>query len=266
MEIISYKLPDFEGPLDLLLFLVQKNKLNIYDIPISQVLEQYMAAIQQMKDYNMDVASEFLEMAARLVHIKSVMLLPRYEEETEELKRELTGQLIEYQLCQQMARRLAVDYVGGDLFVRQPQEIEPDLTYRRAHKPEEMLDAYLAAAGRGKRRLPPPVQAFRGIVARKIVSVSSRITYVLRRLYSRRSVRYASLFEKAESKSEMVATFLALLELIKSKRIRVDGDDGCQQVQMRPQEEWDTAVPEDMSEEERQAMDVPLPQEVTNGN
>ncbi len=266
METISYKLPDFEGPLDLLLFLVQKNKLNIYDIPISQVLEQYMAAIQQMKDYNMDVASEFLEMAARLVHIKSVMLLPRYEEETEELKRELTGQLIEYQLCQQMARRLAVDYVGGDLFVRQPQEIEPDLTYRRAHKPEEMLDAFLAAAGRGKRRLPPPVQAFRGIVARKIVSVSSRITYVLRRLYSRRSVGYASLFEKAESKSEMVATFLALLELIKSKRIRVDGDDGCQQVQMRPQEEWDTAVPEDMSEEERQAMHVPLPQEVTNGN
>ena len=67
METISYKLPDFEGPLDLLLFLVQKNKLNIYDIPISQVLEQYLAAIQQMKDYNMDVASEFLEMAARLV-------------------------------------------------------------------------------------------------------------------------------------------------------------------------------------------------------
>ena len=61
METISYKLPDFEGPLDLLLFLVQKNKLNIYDIPISQVLEQYLAAIQQMKDYNMDVASELLE-------------------------------------------------------------------------------------------------------------------------------------------------------------------------------------------------------------
>ena len=100
METISYKLPDFEGPLDLLLFLVQKNKLNIYDIPIAQVLEQYLEAIQQMKDYNMDVATEFLEMASRLVHIKSVMLLPRYEEETEELKRELTGQLIEYQLCQ----------------------------------------------------------------------------------------------------------------------------------------------------------------------
>ncbi len=257
METISYKLPDFEGPLDLLLFLVQKNKLNIYDIPIAQVLEQYLAAIQQMKEYNMDVASEFLEMAARLVHIKSVMLLPRYEEETEELKRELTGQLIEYQLCQQMARRLAVDYVGGDLFVREPEEVEPDLTYRRAHKPEEMLDAYLAAAGRGKRKLPPPVQAFKGIVARKVVSVSSRITYVLRRLYTRRSVSYTSLFEKAESKSELVATFLALLELIKSKRIRVDGDLDSQQVQMRPQDEWDTTVPEEFDEEKQDAATVP---------
>ncbi len=256
METISYKLPDFEGPLDLLLFLVQKNKLNIYDIPISQVLEQYLAAIQQMKDYNMDVASEFLEMAARLVHIKSVMLLPKYEEETEELRRELTGQLIEYQLCQQMARRLAADYVGGDLFVRTPEEIAPDLTYRRQHKPEEMLDAYLSAAGRGKRRMPPPAQAFSGIVARKIVSVSSRITYVLRRLYTRKAVSYGSLFRKAESKSELVATFLALLELIKSKRIRVDGEGDSQQVQMRPPEEWDTSLPEDMSEEDRQAMAV----------
>ena len=268
MEIISYKLPDFEGPLDLLLFLVQKNKLNIYDIPIAQVLEQYLAAIEQMKEYDMDVASEFLEMAARLVHIKSVMLLPRYEEETEELKRELTGQLIEYQLCQQMARRLAMDYVGGDLFVRSPEDVEPDMTYRRAHRAEELLDAYLAAAGRGKRRLPPPVQAFSGIVSRKIVSVSSRITYVLRRLYTRRSVSYGSLFEKAESKSELVATFLALLELIKSKRIRIDGEGDGQQVQMRPPEQWDQTMPEDMSDEERQAMQTPLSGEelVQDGN
>ena len=254
METISYKLPDFEGPLDLLLFLVQKNKLNIYDIPIEQVLEQYLAAIRQMKEYDMDVASEFLEMAARLVHIKSVMLLPHYEEETEQLKRELTGQLIEYRLCQDMARRLATDYVGGDLFVRPAEEIAPDLTYRRTHRPQEMLEAYLSAAGRGKRRLPPSPKVFSGIVSRRIVSVSSRITYVLRRLYSHRRVSYDSLFEKAESKSELVATFLALLELIKSKRIRVDGEGSAQQVQMRPQAQWDTSLPEEMGEEEQQAM------------
>ena len=267
MESICYKVRDFEGPLDLLLFLVQKNKLNIYDIPIAEVLEQYLSAIQQMKDYNMDVASEFLEMAARLVHIKSVMLVPRYEDETEELKRELTGQLIEYQLCQQMARRLAIDYIGGDLFVREPTEIEPDMTYRRTHQPTEMLDAFLAAAGRGKRRLPPPAQAFSGIVARKIVSVSSRIAYVLRRLYTRKSVTYRSLFEKAESKSEMVATFLALLELIKSKRIRVDGEGAAQAVQMRPPEQWDTTMPEGDSEvQEDTADDLPRQEDENDGN
>ena len=266
METISYKLPDFEGPLDLLLFLVQKNKLNIYDIPISQVLEQYLAAIQQMQEYNMDVASEFLEMAARLVHIKSVMLLPRYEEETEELKRELTGQLIEYQLCQQMARRLAVDYVGGDLFVRDPEEVEPDLTYRRVHRSVEMLDAFLAAAGRGRRRLPPPVQAFSGIVARKIVPVSTKIAYVLRKLYTRTSVSYHSLFDKAESKSDLVATFLALLELIKSKRIRVDGEGEDQQVAMRPQDQWDTTIPEEFEESTQEgAPDAPR-EETEYGN
>lgn len=77
METISYKLPVFEGPLDLLLYLVQKNKLNIYDIPIAEVLEQYMETIRRMQEVDLDVASEFLDMAARLVQIKSSMLLPR---------------------------------------------------------------------------------------------------------------------------------------------------------------------------------------------
>ncbi|MBP3389392.1 MAG: segregation/condensation protein A [Clostridia bacterium] len=230
MEAISYKLPVFEGPLDLLLFLVQKNKLNIYDIPIAEILEQYMDTIRQMQETDMEVATEFLEMAARLVQIKSSMLLPRHEEETEQLKRELTGELIEYQLCRETAQRMSEHYLGGLLFVREPEEVEPDMTYRRHHLPLELTDAYLAAAGRGKRRLPPPVQAFKGIVARTIVSVSSRIVRVLRSLRQQNTVRYDSLFEQAESRSELVATFLALLELIKAKRIRVDGEGETQQV------------------------------------
>ena len=145
MEAISYKLPVFEGPLDLLLYLVQKNKLNILDIPIHEVLDQYMDAIRQMQDADLDVATEFLEMAARLVQIKSSMLLPRHEE-AEALRQELVGELIEYQLCQEAARRLALLHIGGDLFIREPEEIAPDLTYRRRHPPEVLADAYLAAA------------------------------------------------------------------------------------------------------------------------
>lgn len=87
------------------------------------------------------------------------------------------------------------------------------------HEPEELLDAYLAAAGRGRRKLPPPAKAFSGIVSRTIVSVSSRITYVLGRLYKGRQVTCRTLYEASRSRSEMVATFLALLELIKDKRI-----------------------------------------------
>ena len=231
MEAISYKLPDFEGPLDLLLFLVQKNKLNILDISkhklnindieISALLEQYLDYIEQMRVADLEVASEFLEMAARLVQIKSSMLLPRHEE-AEALRQELVGELIEYQLCQEAAGRLARLHIGGDLFIREPQEIEPDRTYRRRHPPEALLDAYLAAAGRGKRRLPPPAQAFSGIVSRKIVSVAAKIFGVMRRLARKKAVAYDDLFAGARSKSELVATFLAVLELYKRSMVRVE--------------------------------------------
>ena len=240
MDTISYKLPSFEGPLDLLLFLVQNNKLNIYDIPIAEVLQQYMETIRQMQETDLEIATEFLDMAARLVQIKSSMLLPKHEEEAETLKRELTGELIEYHLCQQAAARLVEDYVGSDIFTREPAEVEPDMTYRRTHAPREILLAYLAAAGRGQRRMPPPVQAFSGIVSRKIVSVSSKIIFVLRRLRQRRTVSYPSLFETAENKSELGATFLALLELIKTNRIAVTGEGAGLQVQMLADE-----LPED---------------------
>lgn len=229
MDAISYKVGVFEGPLDLLLQLVQKNKLNIYDIPIAQVLDQYMDAIREMQEADLEVASEFLEMAARLVQIKSFMLLPKHEE-GEQMKAELTGELIEYQLCQEAARRLAMQAVGGDIFVREPDEPEPDPLYRRTHHAEELLRAYFSAAGRGQRRQPPPVQAFSGVIARKIVPVSSRIIYVLRRLQERATVSYRSLYEDAGSRSELVATFLAVLELIKANRIYVDGEGDDQTV------------------------------------
>lgn len=231
MEAISYKLPVFEGPLDLLLQLVQKNKLNIYDIPIAELLEQYMDTIRQMQQQDLEIASEVLDMAARLVYIKSTMLLPRHEE-TEELKTALQSELISYQLCQEAARRLAMRQVGADLFLREPEEIEPDLTYRRTHDSRELHDAYLAAAGRGKRRLPPPPQAFAGIVSRKIVSVSSKIAAVLRRLYDKKQVAYEALFEGAQSKSELIATFLALLELVKGKRVQVEGEAAAMRVRL----------------------------------
>ena len=222
MEKLSYILPAFEGPLDLLLYLITKNKLNICDIQIAELLNQYMEHINAMKEQDMDVASEFLEMAARLVYIKTVYLLPKYEE-AEELQRELTGQLLGYQECKRIAHMMA-EVFHFNSFVRQPAEIELDQTYQRQHTLAELLMAYQNAAGRGKRFIPPSPDSFSGIVSHKIVSVASKIIYVLRRLWHTNGIAYQALFEEKQEKSDLVATFLAVLELVKGKRIRIEGN------------------------------------------
>ena len=223
MEQITYTLPVFEGPLDLLLTLIAKNKLNIYDIEITLLLEQYTRKIKEMQDEQMDIASEFLEMASRLVYIKSTMLLPKHEEEAEELKKELTGQLLEYRECKRIAGIMS-QLISFDSFCREPSKVDYDMTYTRQHKAIVLADAYVRAAGRGKKKLPPPAEAFKGIVARRIVPVGSRIIRVLRTLRREGNTSYGRLFLECEDKSELVATFLAILELVKGKRIRVEGD------------------------------------------
>ncbi len=220
---LQFKLDVFEGPLDLLLHLISKHKLNIHDIEISKLLEQYLDYIEQMKMADLEVASEFLEMAAHLVYIKTVSLLPKHEE-ADELKKELTGQLLEYQACKAAAARLALQNNGFNIFVRKPAEIPVDKIYLREHQSGELLEAYLDVVGKAKRRLPPPASAFSGIVTRRMVSVTSRIIYVLRKLYNSGEVPYHEFFATGD-RSEMVATFLAMLELIKSKRIRVNDDN-----------------------------------------
>ncbi len=222
-ETLSYKLDVFEGPLDLLLNLIAKNKLNIYDIPIAELLEQYMAQIHEMQAADMDVASEFLEMAARLVHIKSVSLLPKKEEEAA-LKQELTGQLLEYQQCKEPAMRLRERF-SLDGIVRAQADIPADLTYKRHHKPQELLSAYLSMLGKKKPPEPQkPEDTISKLITRRVVSVASQIVFVLRSLWKKRHVSLKELFRGKNDPSERVAAFLAVLELVKDKRLRVDGD------------------------------------------
>ena len=228
---LTYHFEVYDGPLDLLLTLILKNKIDIYDISISELLEQYMEQIERMREQDMDIASEFLEMASRLVYIKSAMLLPKYEEEAQELKRELTGQLLEYQLCREVARMLSTR-CDFDTFTKLPGKVEFDLTYNRIHPPEDICAAYVSAVGRGRRRLPPDRSAFSGIVEKKIVSVSSRIIHVMRRLWHGRTVTYGELFTASSGRSELVATFLAVLELVKGKRVRIEGDGDNATVRM----------------------------------
>ena len=140
MSELSFRLEVFEGPLDLLLHLISKHKLNINDIPIMTLVEQYLAYISDMAEQDMEIAGEFLEMAARLIYIKTVSLLPR-KEEAETLKKELEGRLIEYSLCKAAAVLMREKYLGDAYSVRKPMKIETDSTYSRHHDPEEHLKA-----------------------------------------------------------------------------------------------------------------------------
>ena len=103
---LSYKVENFEGPLDLLLQLIARNKLNIYDIQMSVLIEQYLEQMEIFKNLEMEISSEFLEMASRLIYIKTVSLLPKHDEIVK-LKEELTGELLEYQMCREMAQKLS---------------------------------------------------------------------------------------------------------------------------------------------------------------
>ena len=220
---LSYKLEGFEGPLDLLLQLIARNKLNIYDIELTVLIDQYLKQIELFKAEEMELESEFLEMASRLLYIKTVSLLPKHDEIVQ-LKEELTVVLLEYMVCQQMARKLALMQDGFDRFVRKPEELEFDKTYELTHSAEVMYLSYLAAVGRGQRKLPPSAAPFTKIVAKKIVAVSTKIVFVIRNLWTGSSKKLSSLYKTARSRSELVATFLAVLELCKANRVRVDGE------------------------------------------
>ena len=231
MENLTYKIEVFEGPMDLLLHLISKHKLNINDIPIAELVDQYLDYVKKMEEENFDIAGDFLEMAARLIYLKTVSLLPRHEE-AETLKRELTGELIEYRDCKLMAQKLSQRTDGFNRYVREAQGGWVNYDYERFHEGEELLSAYINAAGKAQRRLPPPIDSFKVIVAKRFVNVASKVRTVMRKLWSGKKVKFLTLFEGAQSKSDLVATFLAVLELAKTKKISIDGDMQNPVVQM----------------------------------
>ena len=223
---LFYKLDDFEGPLDLLLQLIAKNKLNIYDIKLSVLIDQYLEQIEYFRSQEMDISSEFLAMASRLIYMKTVSLLPR-QDEIEKLKEELTGELLEYSICRSMAAKLATMTAGFDTFVKAPSQYDFDTAYELTHDSEVLLNAYLSAVNRVKRNTPLSIAPFTRIVAKKIVSVSSKVVFVIRKLAFSGTAKLGSLFKAAKSRSELVATFLAVLELCKANRVVIGSGDAA---------------------------------------
>ncbi|MHC1697830.1 MAG: ScpA family protein [Geobacteraceae bacterium] len=236
---LSYKviLEKFQGPLDLLLYLIKKNELDIYDIPIAIITRQYLEYIKVLKDLNLEIAGDFLVMASTLIQIKSSMLLPSRneddpDEEVEDPRAELIRRLVEYSRYKEAALRLNEQkLLGRELFARSTisEELLSDET------PAEPLDLDLFAL----------IEAFRGILAKaphesfhevcaESISIAERINEILSLLQENNFIAFAQLFENSRDRDYIVATFLAILELCKLKLIRVRQQEQYGEIWIRP--------------------------------
>ncbi len=243
----NYKLEVFEGPLELLLSLIAKNKVSIYDIPIALILEQYMDYLHKMELFNMEIASDFIVMASQLMVIKSRMLLPKLDENEEDPRQELVDMLLEYQRAKQTAEVLhdrEFSYAGR--FEKPPAKLENqgNSEYKLTHEISLLQEAYMRVYQRKLEFLEAQnnTKSLDMLIkTTKHVSVNERILHVMKRLVKRGTCSFSGLFESANSRSEIVATFLAVLELIKGKRVVVEqlseNNDDCKLVLVREKNE-----------------------------
>ena len=223
---------DFEGPLDVIFLLLSKNKIEIQDVSITAILEQYLAYLDEMKRLDMEIASEFITMASHLMLIKTKMLLSAAEAAEAESELDLLRQsLIDRQQKEAMDQiRMAISVleprndVGRCVFAKDPEPLRRDSTYRYQHAPEDLLRALDQMAERNQRRLPPPTVNFKGIVGKEPYPVTKKATEVLRTLVLRGIQRLKNLFKGNRTRSEVVATFLAILELCKTNSVTLEDD------------------------------------------
>ncbi len=223
---INFKLEIFEGPLDLLLSLIEKNKIDIYDIEIHVLTDQYMAYLEEASKQNMELTASFIEMASRLMYIKSCSLLPR-EEDEEDPKATLEEMLQQYAKYKQVSVFLKERYVGHRLFFREVIPTGLPAPFDKDTLPEiaDLQRAYLKAIDRNERRKPVPVSAFKKLVATRFVSVPSKIIFILKKIFKSGRIKFRQLFTGEQDRSEIVATFLAMLELMHTGRIDVSDPD-----------------------------------------
>jgi len=229
MENIQYKLDQFEGPLDLLLTLIQKHKINIDDIPISLLCEQYMTYIRANLDMGLEVASDFLYMASELMLIKSRMLLPRNPETDEDPRDSLRDTVLEYQRAKLAAAELSdlFSQFGGRM-IKEQDDIAPDRSFVADHN-IALLQAALIHALTETKTVPENREAVLDpIVHQTHVAVQSVMIQLLDRLQDGNPVYLDDYFTHSASRSEIIAKFLSILELMKTQTVGL------------PEEYWET--------------------------
>lgn len=226
-------LPNFEGPLDLLLHLIKEHRLDIFDIPLALITEKYLEHLERMREINLDIAGEFLVMAATLAHLKSRMLLPRQDtaeqatdavaelqqEEAGDPRAELVRRLLEYQKYKDAAEQLAMqDILERDVFPRRvPVEAVP-IPEEEVGLQEFSVLKLIEALDRVLERLAPKLQHE---VVREKVSITDAIRKIAERLKGQESCSFESLFEEQRTRQEVVITFLAILEMVKRRLLKV---------------------------------------------
>ena len=223
---------DFEGPLDVIFELLSKNKIEIQDVSITAILEQYLAYLDEMKRLDMEIASEFITMASHLMLIKTKMLLSAAEQAEAESELDVLRQsLIERKRKEAMEQiRTAVmeleprNEIGRCLFTKQPEPLKRDRGYRYQHDVLDILRALDMIAERNARQLPPPTMSFKGIVGKEPYPIGRKTGEVLRQLVLRGVERLKNLFRGSKSRSEIVATFLAVLDLCKTNSVTLEDD------------------------------------------
>ena len=224
-------LEDFDGPLDVILLLLSKNKIEIQDIQISAILEQYLAYLDEMKRMDMEIASEFIAMASYLMYIKTRMLLSKAEqEEAQSEMDELIRSLEErqrsecYLKIKQLTQKLGpMSEFGRSILTRTPEPMERGKVYEYSQDPADLVIALQEMLDRRGQSDEPNLQAFDEIVRREPYSVEKKSTEILDRLRRGGITRFLLLFRGSRTRSELVATFMAVLELCKNHLIRLAG-------------------------------------------
>ena len=232
---------DFEGPLDVIFLLLSKNNIEIQDVSITAILEQYLAYLDEMKQLDMQIASEFITMASHLMLIKTKMLLSAAEQaEAESELDQLRQSLLERRRREAMEQiRQAIvqleprNEIGRCIFTKEPEPLPKEKTYRYQHSTADLLRALDLIAERNQRQLPPPTANFKGIVAKEPYPVNRKAGEVLRQLVLRGVERLKSLFRGNKSRSEIVATFLAILELCKTNSVVLEDDNSGENPNVR---------------------------------
>lgn len=222
MEILNLKVEQYEGPLDLLLALISKHKIDIFDIPISEICDQYIAYLDAMRKMDMEVTSEFVVMAAELMLIKSKMLLPRTEE-SEDPRATLVDALLEHQRAKAAAEFLKMQSAGHfDTFTKPASEPEKS-DYSRDHAVDLLTEAFARIADRvALRKTEGEPELFKRIEER-YYSVEEKSEAIMSYLEKNRTCTFIDLFLQVRSRSEAVAVFMALLELVRDGLIDVEG-------------------------------------------